>query len=314
MIRRLARRVKRWMGPEPEPSRKARPQRKKAPDPDELRKQRIADYLDSGRVPWSVGYEEYKWETIERNLADESIVSAAGGGTLPEGYGLGIDERVVEYPWSFHHTLDSTGPILDAGSVLNYEAVVNNPRLDSSRLTIAGLAVEKNCFYEDGVSYQLCDLRDLPFRDDWFELTLSISTLEHIGMNNEIYGHANEAGDTTEQESKPTDAYLPAVQELVRVTRPGGKIAITVPVGRFEHHGFFQQFDRAMIDSLRKPLEEFGAVTEQFFLYEKEGWRAASWEDCRDAQSHNPHSGSGKGTDGAAHCRAIGCFVARGNR
>lgn len=278
----------------------------------------IARYLEGGRIPWSPGYREYKMKVIGETLADESLSRAISAGKVPSGHGAGIDERVVEYPWAFAHLLDSKGPVLDAGSVLNFEAIIKSPGLDPSRLTIAGLAVEKQCHYAAGVSYQLCDLRRLPFRDGWFGLTLCLSTLEHIGMNNEIYGHDDETAPGEAQ--APAGAgpeiveggHLDAVAELVRVTRPDGKIAVSVPVGLHEDHGFFQQFDRPMIDALIAALSSFGEVEETYFRYRDGGWASATWEECQDSTSHNPQTGRGRGEDGAAHCRAVGCFVAKG--
>ncbi len=276
----------------------------------------IAKYLEGGRIPWSPGYSEYKWQAIAESLADEDLCRRISGGPLPEGYGAGLDERIVEYPWVFPYLLSSRGPILDGGSVLNFESIVTHPRVDPSRLTIAGLAVEKQCHYSVGVSYQLCDLRRLPFRDNWFGLTLCLSTLEHIGMNNEIYGHDDETtpvGSSRRGGPEIVDGgHLDAVAELVRVTRPDGTIAISVPVGVYENHGFFQQFDRPMIDALIAALSSFGEVEETYFRYRDGGWASATWEECQDSTSHNPQTGRGKGEDGAAHCRAVGCFVAKG--
>lgn len=273
-----------------------------------LAEERIAQYLEGGRVPWSVGYHEYKWKFIAEALSDIDACRAIADEALPEGYGIGLDERVVEYPWILPLLINSPGPILDAGSVLNFDSIVGHPLIDPSSLTIAGLAVEKQCHYASGVSYQLCDLRDLPFRDHWFETTICVSTLEHIGMNNEIYGHEDE---TAARDEAAKGQYLDAVRELVRVTKPDGVIAITVPVGKFENHGFFQQFDRGMIDSLVKTLGTFGRVSERYFRYHLKGWTAASWEECKDSYSYNPHTGKGIGEDGAAHCRAVGCFLAK---
>ncbi len=269
--------------------------------------QLVESYLEGGRIPWSPGYHEYKWQLISSTLEDPHVCRAFSSEPLAAGYGVGIDERVVEYPWAFPHLFGSEGPILDAGSVMNFEPIVKHPLVDPSRLTIAGLAIEKECHYSEGVSYQICDLRNLPFRNDWFEVTLCISTLEHIGMNNEIYGHEDETAAGAVQ-----GGYLEAVKELVRVTRPDGTIAITVPVGKYEDHGFFHQFDRAMIDSLVAVLRGFGSVSERYFRYRTEGWKAASWSECEDSYSHNPQTGAGVGEDGAAHCRAVGCFLAKG--
>lgn len=284
-----------------------------APSPEVRRERRIAKYLEGGRIPWSPGYREYKWSAIEVVLADAEVCRRISEGTVPPEHGVGLDERIVEYPWVFPLLSGTRGRILDAGSVLNFSEIVRHPSLDPKRLTITGLAVEKECHYDAGVSYQFADLRDLPFRDQWFDLTICLSTLEHIGMNNEIYGHDDERGETVSGGTGAADgSHLDAVRELIRVTKPNGAIAISFPVGVGEDHGFFQQFDRPMIDAVLEELRRFGGVVESYFRYRPGGWVGASWDECRDATCHNPHTGMGKGDDGAAHCRAVGCFVVKG--
>lgn len=273
----------------------------------------IARYLENGAEPWSKGYREYKMRLIGETLADPELVREIGRGQLPAGFAIGVDERSVEYPWAVAHLRDGEGPVLDAGSALNFEELAELPLWRRRPLTIAGLSVEKKCFYPLGISYQFCDLRDLPFRDGFFHDVACLSTLEHVGMDNSIYGHDNEQPnlDVASTELK-SDAFLPAVRELCRVTGKTGRVLVTVPVGRYEHHGFFQQFDEPLIGLLKDELGRHGQVGEQYFRYEQSGWVACGWEECRDSRSHNPSSGTGKGDDGAAHCRAVGCFVAAG--
>lgn len=56
-------------------------------------------FLENGKVPWSCGYDEYKTELILRVLAHDTLMQAFRHGTeLPAGYGVGVDERCVEYP------------------------------------------------------------------------------------------------------------------------------------------------------------------------------------------------------------------------
>lgn len=273
----------------------------------------IEQYLKNGSVPWSKGYREYKMQLIADTLSDPSLIKRIGRGDLPSEFGVGVDERSVEYPWAIAHLLSGAGPVFDAGSALNFDELAELPLWENRPLTIGGLSVEKKCFYSKGISYQFCDLRNLPFKDGWFEDVASISTLEHIGMDNSIYGHENEqSGEVRTGVELKTREFVPAVREIRRVTAKGGRILITVPVGRYEHHGFFQQFDEELIELLKRELEEHGAVSEQYFRYLPNGWQGCEWSDCSDSQSHNPNTGAGKGDDGAAHCRAIGCFIAQG--
>ena len=40
---------------------------------------------------------------------------------LPARYGFRVDERVVEYPWLFSRFFAGEGTLLDAGSTLNFD-------------------------------------------------------------------------------------------------------------------------------------------------------------------------------------------------
>jgi hypothetical protein len=65
------------------------------------REQKIAQYFKGGHVPWSPGYEEYKWREIAAALENESLTRGFAAGRVPEEWGRGLDERIVEYPWLF---------------------------------------------------------------------------------------------------------------------------------------------------------------------------------------------------------------------
>ena len=269
------------------------------------------NFVKNGMVPWSEGYMEYRWDYIDRALKNPSILAKAARGEVSDEFGIGLDERCVEYAWCLGNLTKIDGKVLDAGSALNYRQIINAANSAERKLTIAGLAVEKNCYYTESVSYQLCDLRNLPFRDNWFDVSLSISTLEHISMDNAIYGHGD--SDNSSAAASPVrDGYIAALREISRVTTPDGTILISVPCGRFENHGFFQQFDRTMLDDIVEILESRGELKVQYFKYTEEGWKSVDWERCANSVSHNPHTGKGKGNDGAAHCRAVACFKSKG--
>jgi hypothetical protein len=89
--------------------------------------------------------------------------------------------------------------------------------------------------------------------------------------------------------------------------KPNGKLLLTFPFGKYEYHGFFQQFDSEMFDKILNLLENSGIVKTDFLKYEKAGWRFAQKDELLLVESFNPHTGKGKGNDGAAHCRSIAC-------
>lgn len=266
----------------------------------------IERFKTNGSIPWSQGYEEYRWELITETI--QGIATPPGSKfQLPFNHGVGIDERCVEYPWLFDQLRSWRGKLLDAGSTLNHKQLVSKSLTERLQITFANLAIEPICLFPLPVSYILADLCNLPFSNDWFDATTCISVLEHVGLDNAIYGHS--PSSVTEQ--KKSWKWTKAVSELTRVTNPNGTIAITVPVGEFKNYGFFQQFDTEMVDRMVELLAEHGQVSKEFYYYGANGWTASLNNEWTTARSHNPHTGEDKGTDGAAHCRAIGCFVAR---
>ena len=58
------------------------------------------------------------------------------GELLPHGYGIGIDERCVEYPWLIAQLDDGPGILLDAGSVLNHDFLLDLPIFRSKMIHI----------------------------------------------------------------------------------------------------------------------------------------------------------------------------------
>lgn len=111
-------------------------------------------YLCGGRVPWSAGYDIYKSRFITQTLADETLLARfRHGESLPSGYGVGIGERCVEYPWLLSHLRSGPECILDAGSTLNHAFMLDHSLFQGKKLHIPTLAPESDCFWYKGVSY-----------------------------------------------------------------------------------------------------------------------------------------------------------------
>src|SRR3979490_637478 len=100
-------------------------------------------YWLRGRAPWSAGYHTSKRRAIEAAI-DQRVVTR--GRNLPAGFGVAIDERVVEYPWLFGHLFGvgkRRARVVDAGSILNHDFILNRAPLKGGDLTIMTLAPEK---------------------------------------------------------------------------------------------------------------------------------------------------------------------------
>ena len=266
----------------------------------------VDHYLKSGRVPWSPGYVQYKNQQITQVISDTATLAAFKKDEVPPQYGYKLDERIVEYAWLFSRLPTSKVRLLDAGSTFNFDFIVNHPQIENKELSILTYAPESPSYPQKRISYVYADLRDIPFKSQYFDYIVSQSTIEHIDMDNSIFGY--EVQHHTQKEEKSYE-YLKALEELLRVLKPQGTLLLTFPFGKFENHGFFQQFDDEMLAKALTLLNHQGSSQLSFFRYLPAGWIACSQEDCKNIVSYNPHTGRGKGDDGAAHCRSICCIA-----
>ena len=250
-------------------------------------------YKLRGRKPWTRGYFEHKWRLIKEILDGKKL--------LADFKDERVDERLVEYLWLMKNLPEGEARLLDAGSALNFEIILNQPKLSTKKITIVNLNPEKNCFARRGVSYLYEDLRNLPFKSDSFDIITCISTLEHIGMDNtKIY-----TADPKYKENKAED-YLVAVTELKRILKPGGHLFITVPFGKYHKFGFFQQFDRDMINRLGS-LFGTDKCIETYYKYTEDGWQTSNQSEC--ASSEYVLADKAKvSTSGAAAASAVACL------
>jgi hypothetical protein len=124
-----------------------------------------AVYLASGKKPMSTGYGVYKEDRIAEILA----AGAFDLEHLGPHCGIGLDERVVEYPGLFSRLPLDPGRLLDAGSVLNFDHLLTHPGLRAKQIFISTLAPESlRQRMRPNVSYVFEDLRETCYRDAYF--------------------------------------------------------------------------------------------------------------------------------------------------
>lgn len=264
-------------------------------------------------MPWSRGYHAFREKYVTLTLDDPALLRRfAEGDDLPPAYGIGLDERCVEYPWLFSQFGTSSGRLLDAGSTLNHANLVTRPECEARQVHILTLAPEQQAFWQLGISYFYADLRAIPIRDGYYDEVVCASTLEHVGRDNTLYV----AGRRSYEEESGT--HLDALDELARVLAPGGRLLVTVPFGRSEDHGTFVQFDAAMLAEL---IDAFpGSVGPlAFYRYFPDGWQTAEEGECAELEySAETARASAEGrppdptrfdSDRAAAARAVACVV-----
>ena len=258
-------------------------------------------YMRSARIPWSAGYTEYKYDFIGEFINGPDL-SAFVVGPLPPAYGYRLDERSVEYPWFFSRLGEAERVILDAGSVLNHRQILTVDRLKGKQLYISTLFYEGRPEVTPSPSYVYEDLRHMCFRDDFFDAICSLSTLEHVGLDNTMLYTPDPAKRENEKY-----AYLEAVRELRRVLRPGGKLYLSMPFGTYRNHGWFQVFDAEMVDRL---VEVFApaAMDATFFRYESDQWNFSDGERCRDDSCFDLRAGDPYEHDYLAFSRCVVCL------
>jgi len=265
-----------------------------------------ASFFKNGQIPWSKGYQNHKEESIIDSISDDNILEHFLNKKTPLKYGYRLDERIVEYPWIFAHLKKGKTVFLDAGSTFNFDYLLKSKLIENKDKYIYTFYPEDKSYNHKRISYVYGDLRNLPFRDNFFEEIVCQSTIEHIDMDNSIYGY--DLKSTVDVVTNKNYEYLKVIDELLRVLKTNGQLLLTFPYGKFENHGFFQQLDEEMLQRIIELFKGRGTIKLDCFKYEMEGWRFAEIKELSLVESYNPHTGNGKLEDGAAHCRGIVCI------
>jgi O-antigen chain-terminating methyltransferase len=180
------------------------------------------------------------------------------------------DERAIEIPWCLAR-YDGEARVLDVGYAFAEPAYLAGlVALGAADLAGADLARTD----VPGLRPVVGDVRTLPLDDAAFELILCISTLEHVGRDNEVYdvdAPREEEGDEA------------ALRELHRVLTRDGRLLVSVPTGGRDDQGW----------QLQRTPEDWIAVFERagFLVFEDElyvrdpdGWRTATLDEARAAR------------------------------
>lgn len=193
--------------------------------------------------------------------------------SLPKNYGIGLSERIVELPWFLSKISETKGIHLDAGSALNFKDILFHPKLKNKKIIIVNLNPERNCFWTDSISYIFEDLRKSIFIDNYFDSISCISTLEHVGLNNERWIKDKNYCQ------KNKDDYLLFINEFKRILKRRGQCFITVPFGENKNLGWLQVFNKQMVQKIITQFQpSFYDIC--YYKYNKNGWQLSIESEC----------------------------------
>ena len=216
---------------------------------------------------------------VRQHFAEERLIEQLVLNRQPlERVGAGLSERVVEVPWALRRLPPGRPHVLDVGTAfasIAYKRLLLRLRGPTFELVDAAPFDPRDvaAFEAAGIRTHVADVRRLPFRDASFDAVTCVSTLEHIGKDNDLYfeedGGYDEAGDVA------------ALCELRRVTKEGGRIVLTVPGGMRTDFGWYRQYD---VPTFVGVAERAGlAVGEaEFFVRDADGWGPTSPEEIHE--------------------------------
>jgi len=189
----------------------------------------------------------------------------------------GLDERSIEIPWCLAR-YDGEPRVLDVGYAFAEPAYLAGlVALGAEELVGVDLAQAD----VPGLRSVVADVRELPFEDGAFDLAFCISTLEHIGRDNELYDV-----DAAREE----DGDAAALRELHRVLAKDGRLLVSVPTGVRDDQGWqLQREPEAWIELFERA--GFLVFEDELYVYD-DGWRTATLDEAREARYEGPGAGA----------------------
>lgn len=236
--------------------------------PDTEARVRALEKLAEGTLSRATLIHELATSDESRRVRDLDDAVALGLGARARGSRLvwlrapaGTDERVIEIPWVLSR-LRPAGRVLEVGYAYAETAWLGALLRSGVELSGVDLATRD----VEGMETVEADVRELPLPDSAFDQILLVSTLEHVGADNAVYGVEAKEG---------AGARLDALRELRRVLRRDGRLLVTVPLGEPGDHGWFRQEDEKGWMSL---FAGSGWFVEEIELYElhEDGWSATT--------------------------------------
>jgi SAM-dependent methyltransferase len=165
---------------------------------------------------------------------------------------VAVTERIVEH--IFVHTRLPRPParVLDLGCAESTNAL----EMASLGYDVVGVDLRELPLAHASLQTLRADIGNLPLPDDSFDVVVSLSTIEHVGLD--WYAKTPEGTDDHK-----------VIAEVKRVLRPGGRLVLTIPFGRHTVTPVHRVYDRPMLDALLAPLRR---VETCFAIRDGDSW------------------------------------------
>jgi SAM-dependent methyltransferase len=203
--------------------------------------------------------------TGERALAYAGELAHRGQRRLASPNGPSLEgDRWVEWAFCLSRLADGPGRTLDFGADVGFLSLAAAQRgHDVVALDRMPPAIP---YRHPGVTPMHADILDRPFADDRFDQIVNCSSIEHVGLAGRYGSWDASEGD------------LDAMSILRDVLAPGGRMILTIPVGRDQicrpRHRIYGE------ERLPRLLDGFAPADEQFWMKRATGWEQAPREDA----------------------------------
>jgi SAM-dependent methyltransferase len=204
---------------------------------------------------------DYYTAYINRELTDQGKISKAGlwfnppmWVQLQEGEArlVAVTERIVEH--IFVHTRLPRPParVLDLGCAESS----NSLEMASLGFDVVGVDLRPLPLQHPNFRMLIADIGNLPLPDASFDVVVSLSTIEHVGLD----WYTPSPDGTSDHK---------VIAEVKRLLKPGGRFLLTIPFGQHIVTPVHRVYNRAMLDALLLPLKR---VETSFAVLDGNSW------------------------------------------